>query len=88
MLASMRDENNYMHFLQSRSTPFVDELTLCSKYNIHTLVDIVIADPTRADLLPQFSQLKDLLPSMQFKVKKRAIVINTQLINYSLWKLR
>jgi hypothetical protein len=29
-LISMRDENNYMHFLQPCSIPFVDELTLCS----------------------------------------------------------
>jgi hypothetical protein len=54
-----------------------------TKYNIRTLANIVIADPTRADLLPQSSQLKDLLPSMQFELKKRTIVINTQLINSS-----
>jgi hypothetical protein len=30
MLVSMWDENNDMHFLQSHSTPFIDELTLCS----------------------------------------------------------
>jgi hypothetical protein len=30
MLASMWGENNYMCFLQTRSIPFVDELTLCS----------------------------------------------------------
>jgi len=54
------------------------------KYNIHTLANIVIADVTQADLLPRSSQLKNLLPSMQFKLKKRAIMINTQLINSSL----
>ncbi len=29
MLVSMWDKNNYMHFLQSHSSPFVNELTLC-----------------------------------------------------------
>jgi hypothetical protein len=30
MLASMRDENNYMHFLKPRSIPFVEKMELCS----------------------------------------------------------
>ncbi len=29
MLVSIKDKNNYMHFVQPHSTPFIDELTLC-----------------------------------------------------------
>jgi hypothetical protein len=29
MLVSTWDENNYMHFLQPHSTPFINESTLC-----------------------------------------------------------
>jgi hypothetical protein len=29
MLVSMWDKNNFMHFLQPHSSPFVDESTLC-----------------------------------------------------------
>jgi hypothetical protein len=54
------------------------------KDNICTLTNIVIIDLMQTNLFPQSSQLKDLLPSMQFQLKKRIIVINTQLINSSL----
>jgi hypothetical protein len=46
MLVSTWDENNYMHFFQPHSTPFIDELTFCfAKYGIRTLANVVIADP-------------------------------------------
>ncbi len=53
MLASMWAENNYIHFFQPHSTFFVKELTLClPTMDIRTLVDIVIANPTQANLFP------------------------------------
>jgi hypothetical protein len=55
MLASMWEKNNYMYFHRPHSTPLVDELTICSpKDGIHTLVDVIIIDPTQANLLPSF----------------------------------
>jgi hypothetical protein len=63
MLVSMWDENKYMCFFQPHSTFFVNKLTLCL-LGICTLIDVVIADPTRMDLLPDLTQLKDLLPLM------------------------
>jgi hypothetical protein len=52
MLAFTWDKNNYMHFFQSCSTPFVNESTWCSPKSIRTLVDTVIADLMQVDLLP------------------------------------
>jgi len=57
-----------------------------TKDEIHTLANVVITDPTRAyltcaDLFPNLAQLKDLLPSIQFKSKKEATKINTSLNN-------
>jgi hypothetical protein len=46
MLASMWDENNYMHFLQPHSIILIDESTLCLPNNIRILADVVIVDPT------------------------------------------
>jgi hypothetical protein len=54
------------------------------KDNIYTLIDIVIIDLTWNEFISPSSQLKDLLLSMQFRLKKRIIVMNTQLINSSL----
>jgi hypothetical protein len=51
MLVFTWDENNYMHFFQPHSTPLVDESTLCLPKM--TFTDIVIIDPTGANLFPQ-----------------------------------
>jgi hypothetical protein len=51
---------------------------------IRTLVDLIIANPTQVDLLPNLGQLKDLLSLMRLKPKKGAIATNTPLINSSL----
>jgi hypothetical protein len=48
-----------------------------TKDGIHTLIDIVIVDQTRVDLLPQSCTLKDLLPPIQLKPKKGITVNNT-----------
>jgi hypothetical protein len=54
MLISIWDKNNYMRFLQPHSTPLIDKMTLCLlKNGIWTLANIVIADPTRSNLLLQ-----------------------------------
>jgi hypothetical protein len=52
MLVVTWDENNYICFLQSCSIPFVHKSTMLTKDDIHTLVDVVIVDPTHVDLLP------------------------------------
>jgi hypothetical protein len=55
-----------------------------TKDGIRTLVDLIIANPTRAYLFFDLVQLKDLLPSMQLKPKKGAIATNTTIIISSL----
>jgi len=55
-----------------------------TKDEICTLVDLIIANPTRAYLFPNLVQLKDLLPLMQLKPKKGAIATNTPIIISSL----
>jgi hypothetical protein len=50
-----------------------------TKNGIHTLTDIIIVDPTQANLFHDLSQLKDLLPMMEPKKG-----VNTPLINSSL----
>jgi hypothetical protein len=54
-----------------------------TKDGICTLAGVIIVDPMQVDLFPQFAQLKDLMPSMQLKLKKGSIAINTPLINSS-----
>jgi hypothetical protein len=54
MLASTWNNNNYIHFLQSRSTFFRYRVDIMlTKDNIHTLTNIVITNPTWADFFPQ-----------------------------------
>jgi hypothetical protein len=48
ILASMWDENNYTHFVQPHSTRVNIMFT---KYGIHTLADIVIANSTQVYFL-------------------------------------
>jgi hypothetical protein len=52
MLASMWDENNNMRFFQPCSTFFINKLTCSQKITFCTLVNIIIFDPMRMDLLP------------------------------------
>jgi hypothetical protein len=54
-----------------------------TKDGICTLIDIVIADPTQADLLLNLVPPKDLLLPMWFKPKNRVIATDTTLINSS-----
>jgi hypothetical protein len=54
-----------------------------SKDGIRTLANVIIVDPTRANLFSYLTQLKDLLPPMQLKPRERAIATNTSLINSS-----
>ncbi len=51
-----------------------------TKDSILTLVEIVIIDPMRVDLLPDLAQLKDFPPLMQLKLGKGVITTNTPLI--------
>jgi hypothetical protein len=56
-----------------------------TKNGISTLANVVIVDPTQANLLiDDPMQPKDLLPPKQFKPKKRVITIDTPLIISSL----
>ncbi len=43
---------------------------MLTKDDFHTLVNIVIIEPTRVDLFFDFVQLKDLVPLMQLKPKE------------------
>jgi hypothetical protein len=54
-----------------------------TKDGIRTLIDVVIVDPTRTDLLPDLVPPKDLLLLMWLKPKNKAIVTNTLSINSS-----
>jgi hypothetical protein len=49
----------------------------------HTLIDVVIANPTWGNYLPNLVQLKDLLCQMQFKPKRGPITIDIPLIKSS-----
>jgi hypothetical protein len=55
-----------------------------TKDGIPTLVDVVIANPTRVDFFSNLAQFKDLLPSMQLKPKKEVITTDNPLIHSSL----
>jgi hypothetical protein len=47
------DKNNYMRFLQPHSIPvLMNRHCVHQKWHLHTLVDIVVADPMQANLLP------------------------------------
>jgi hypothetical protein len=52
MLVSMWDKNNYMCFFQPHLTPLVKVHIMFTKNGIHTLANIVIANPMQVDLLP------------------------------------
>jgi hypothetical protein len=83
MLASPYDENNYLHFFQPHSIPFVDESTLCSQDGIHTITNIVIFYSTHVDLFPQSCNTQGLVDSNATQSKKKVITTNTPLINSS-----
>jgi len=44
-----------------------------TKNGIHTLIDLDIINPTCVDLFLDLGQLKDLIPQMQFKPKKKLL---------------
>jgi hypothetical protein len=44
-----------------------------TKNGIHTLTDLDITNPTCVDLFPDLEQLKDLIPQMQFKPKRKLL---------------
>jgi hypothetical protein len=69
MLVSMWDENKC--FFQPHSTLFVKKLTLCLP-SIHTLIDIVIADPTQTDLLPRSYATQGFVASNVVQAKERS----------------
>jgi hypothetical protein len=48
------------------------DIVFTKVFGIHTLVDFVIVDLTQANLFPNLVQLKDLLSSMLFKLKKKS----------------
>jgi hypothetical protein len=84
MLVSMWDENNYMHFLQPHSTPFVDESTLCSpKMTFAPWPMLSLPTHHKWIYFPNLAQLKDLLHYIQIKPRKGANVTDTPLINSS-----
>ncbi len=76
MLTFTWDENNYMHFLQRHSIPFVDESRLCSPKMAFT--------PMWVDLLPQSCIIQGFATSDANQTKKWTIATNTPLINSSL----
>ncbi len=78
MLTFTWDENNYMHFFQSFSTPFVAKSTLCSQ-KMTFIPKLTLSLPTQCKWIyfPDLAQFKDLLPSMWLKPKKGAITTNT-----------
>jgi hypothetical protein len=51
-----------------------------TKDGILTLIETLIADPTRTNLLLDLAQLKDLPPWMQLKPRKGVITTDTPLI--------
>jgi hypothetical protein len=55
-----------------------------TKDGIYTLTDVVIANPTRADLLSQSYTIQGFDASDVAQAKKRVIITNTPLINSSL----
>jgi hypothetical protein len=71
MLASTWGENNYMRFLQTHSTLSHQQVNIVfTKDNIHTLIDIVIADPTQVNLLPQSCTTQGFVTSNATEAKK------------------
>jgi hypothetical protein len=59
-----------------------------TKDDICTLIDIIIIDPTRMDLLFRFCTTQGFVAYNGFKSKNRVIVTNTSLINSSLYQWR
>jgi hypothetical protein len=69
MLVSTWDKNNYMRFLQPHSIPLVD--IVLTKDAIHTLTNIVVAYPTRTDLLPPSCAIQGFVTSDAAQTKEK-----------------
>ncbi len=73
MLVSMWGENNYMCFLQNTfnfSYQWVD--IMLTKDDICVLVDVVMVDPTQANLLPQSYTTQGFVASDAVQAKEQS----------------
>jgi hypothetical protein len=59
-----------------------------TKEGIHTLVDVVIVDPTQIDLLPQSYTIQRFVASNVIQAKERNYRSQHPLINSSFWQLK
>jgi hypothetical protein len=57
---------------------------MLTKDGIHTLVDVIIIDPTRANLLPSSCEAQRFATFDVVQAKEKSYMTNTPLINSSL----
>jgi hypothetical protein len=84
MMASTWGENNYMCFLQTRSTPLADKLTFCSPKMAFAPQSMLSLSTQHEEIyFPNLVPPKDSLLPMRLKSKNGAITTNTLSFNFS-----